>query len=207
MTLTALSAVAPGGRAQTISAIVARTGVGTDSPHEGTYRYLEFFQLHGPWIIPDLGALDFYHSNYRELFAGGGRTIYADSHVIWLGELFFAQAVGSAAHEARYLWPWTQLDVRIVPRLSGQVVYFTYIPLNNAAHLQHLLERAKLELAPGKAWKIGVGYAGYQYSGSHWQNRPFVTSTAKTRAGSFELWLQRMPDGGQLQLRYQLFWQ
>ena len=68
--LTALGAMAPRARAQSSSALIARTGVRTDSPHAGTYRYLEFYHASGPWILPDVGALDFYSANYVELFAG-----------------------------------------------------------------------------------------------------------------------------------------
>lgn len=63
---------------------------------------------------------------------------------------------------ARCLWPWTLLDVRFTPALTGEVVYFPYLPLNSSAHFQHVLERAKVELAPGKTWKFGAGYGAYQ---------------------------------------------
>ena len=192
--------------AATSSFLIGRTGIRTDSPHVGTYRYLEFFQARGNWILPDLGAIDFYHSNYRELFVGAGRTLYNSKQVTWVAELYFAQATGSAAQSARYLWPWTLVDVRFTPQLTGEIVYFPYIPLNQSAHVQHVLERAKVEYAPSKAWKVGAGYGAYQYSGQSWQNKPFVTTTLSTAAGSFELWLQKMPDGGQVQLRYQFVW-
>jgi hypothetical protein len=103
-----------------------------------------------------LGAIDFYHSNYRELFVGAGRTLYNSRQVTWLEELYFAQATGSAAQSARYVWPWTLVDIRFTPQLTGEIVYFPYIPLNHSAHVQHVLERAKVEYAPSKAWKFGV---------------------------------------------------
>ena len=202
--LTAFLATAA--HAQTASFLIARTGVRTDSSHAGTYRYLEFFQARGDWILPDVGALDFYHDSYRELFVGGGRTLYNGKRVTWVAELYFAQAVGSAAQSARYLWPWTLVDVRFTPQLTSEIVYFSYVPLTSAAHFQHVLERAKVEYAPSKTWKLGAGYGGYQYSGQAWQNKPFVTTTVSTRVGSFEFWLQKMPGGGQVQLRYQLGW-
>lgn len=192
--------------AQTTSFLIARTGIRTDSPHVGTYHYLEFFQTRGDWVLPDVGSLDFSHSVYRELFAGAGRVLYNSKHVTWVEELYFAQAVGRAAQSARYLWPWTLVDIRLAPALSSEIVYFPYVPLNSAAHFQHVLERAKVEYAPVKTWKIGAGYGAYQYSGLGWQSRPFVTTTFNTSVGSFELWLQKMPDGGQVQLRYQLAW-
>ncbi len=97
-------------------------------------------------------------------------------------------------------------DVRFSSRLTGEVVYFPYIRLNRSAHFQHVLERAKVEYAPSKAWKLGAGYGAYQYGGQPWQNKPFVTTTLGTNVGSFEFWLQKMPGGAQVQLRYQLTW-
>lgn len=206
MLATLLSTVAIAAPGQGVSAIIARTGISTDSPHDGTYRYLEFFQARGDWVLPDFGAIDFFHSNYHELFVGGGRTLHNGKHVTWVEELYFAQAIGSASQSARYLWPWTLVDVRFTPRLTGEVVYFPYVPLNSSAHFQHVLERAKVEYGPSARWKFGAGYGAYQFSGQPWQNKPFVTTTVRTGVGSFELWLQKMPVGGQVQLRYQLMW-
>lgn len=207
---TALSGVARTAFAQgppaTTSVLIARTGIRTDAPRVGTSRYLEFFQARGDWVFPDVGALDFYHDAYRELFVGGGRTLYNSDKVTWVEELYFAQAVGSAAQHARYLWPWTLVDVRFTPRLSSEIVYFPYVPLNRAAHVQHVLERAKAEYAPTRTWKFGAGYGAYQFSGQAWQHKPFITTTLSTTVGSFELWLQKMPEGGQVQLRYQFAW-
>jgi hypothetical protein len=150
--------------------------------------------------------LDFYHSNYREFFVGAGHVLYNSKHVTWVEEIYFAQATGSAARSARYLWPWTLLDVRFTSKLRSEVVYFPYVPLNSSAHIQHVLERAKVEYAPSKTWKLGAGYGGYQFAGLAWQSKPFVTTTFNTRLGSLELWFQRIPDGSQVQLRYQLAW-
>ena len=185
---------------------MARTGVRTDAPHVGTYRYLEFFQARGDWVLPDFGALDFYHVTYREFFLGAGRTVYNSKTITWVEELYFAQATGSLAQSARYLWPWTMVDVRFMSQLTGEVVYFPYVPLNRSARFQHVLERAKVEYAPSKGWKLGAGYGAYQYRGQPWQSKPFVTTTFSTNVGSFEFWLQKMPGGAQVQLRYQLVW-
>lgn len=201
-----LAGAAAAAAAQSTSFFIARTGIRTDAPHVGTYHYLEFFQTRGEWVLPDVGALDFAHDSYRELFVGAGRTLYNGKQITWVGELYFAQAVGSASRSARYLWPWTLLDVRFTPALTGEVMYFPYVPLNGAAHFQHVLERAKVEYAPSKTWKFGAGYGAYQYTGLAWQHEPFVTTTFTTRVGEFEFWLQRMPGGGQVQLRYQLVW-
>ena len=161
----ALSGVAATARAQsspaTTSFLIARTGVRTDAPLVGTYRYLEFFQARGDWVLPDFGALDFYHDTYREFFLGAGRTLYHSTAVTWVEELYFAQATGSLAQSARYLWPWTMVDVRFMSQLTGEVVYFPYVPLNRSAHFQHVLERAKVEsqvqLRYQLAWHSGGG--------------------------------------------------
>lgn len=188
------------------SFLIARTGVTTDAPPVGTYHYVEFFHTSGDWVYPDVGAVDFAHGGYRELFVGGGRTVYNSKAVTWIAELYFAQAVGSAAQGARYVWPWTLIDLRFTPQLTLEAVYFPYVPLDHAAHVQHVLERAKVEFAPSKTWKLGAGYGAYQYGGQAWQNKPFVTTTVNTRLGSFELWLQKLLGSGQVQLRYQLMW-
>jgi hypothetical protein len=144
----ALSGVAATVHAQdapaTASFRMARTGVRTDAPQVGTYRYLEFFQARGDWVLPDIGALDFYHDNYREFFIGAGRTLYNSKAVTWVEELYFAQATGSLAQSARYLWPWTMVDVRFASHLTGEVVYFPYVPLNRSAGAAALPARLAL---------------------------------------------------------------
>ncbi len=190
----------------TTNLFFARTGVRLDAPHEGTYRYLEFMQIRGNWILPDFGALDFYHGDYRELFVGAGRTLYNSKKVTWAEELYFVQATGPAAKRARYLWPWTLVDIRFTPKLTSEIVYFPYVPLNHSARIQHVLERAKLEYALNKTWKMGGGYGAYKYGGQSWQNKPFITVTRNTGFGSFEFWLQKMPGGAQVQVRYFLAW-
>ena len=58
----------------TTSILIARTGESFQSPHVGTYHLVEFFQLRGKWIYPDVGYIDFGTNNYHEVFVGGGRT-------------------------------------------------------------------------------------------------------------------------------------
>ncbi|HZI21845.1 MAG TPA: hypothetical protein VFD76_04990 [Gemmatimonadales bacterium] len=200
---TALTVAAATAHAQVASLLIARSGIRTDSPHVGTYHFLELFQTRGDWVFPDLGAVDFSHDTYRELFAGAGRTLYNGKQVTWVEELYFVQATGPAARSARYLWPWTLVDVRFTSQLTSEVVYFPYVPLNGSAHIQHVLERAKAEYAPSHAWKLGAGYGAYQYGGQPWQNRPFVTTTFSTSVGAFEFWVQKLPGGAQVQVRYQ----
>ena len=186
----------------TVSILVARSGIRTDAPHVDTYRYVEFFQLRGKLIYPDFGYLDFGNGKYRELFVGAGGTLYQSRRTMIAEELYFVQATGPNAKSARYLWPWTLVDFAITPKLTTEAVYFPYVPLNKSAQLQHVIERAKVEYAFAKNWKVGGGYAAYKADGGDWQNKPMLTTTVKTKAGSFELWLQKMPGGGQVQCRY-----
>ncbi len=189
----------------TTTIFLARTGVRLDSPHVGTYHYLEFIQLRGKWVYPDVGYIDFGKNNYREVFAGGGRTLRDSKRMTLVGELFYDQSFGPAARGARYLVPWTMLQFRFTPKFTNETVYFVYLPLNDSARIQQVPERTKFEYALKKPWKVGAGYGGYKYGDAGWQHKPFVTTTLSTRAGAFELWLQKMPGGAQVQFRYMLF--
>ena len=130
---------------------------------------------------------------------GAGRTLYNSKRLTWTEELYFVQATGPASKSARYLWPWTLVQFRFTPKL-----YFPYLPLNSSARIQHVLERSKFEYAVTKSWHVGVGYGGYKFADSEWQHKPFLTTTLSTHAGGFELWLQKLPGGAQVQLRYAL---
>ena len=190
-------------QAQTTDFVIARTGVTTDSPHVGTYHYLEFFQARGKWICPDVGYVDFATSSYREVFIGAGRTLRDSKRILLIEELYFDQSFGPAAKNARYLQPWTLLQIHLTPKWTSHTVCFPYLPLNNSARIQHVLEHTKVEYTINKTWKVGGGYAGYKYGDDNWQNKPLATTTISTREGSFEFWLQKMPGGAQVQLRYE----
>ena len=183
---------------------MARAGENLSGPYVGTIHYLEFFQIRKKWIYPDIGYVDFSHGNYRELFIGGGRTLYDGKFATWDQELLYVQAMGPAAASARYLQPWSMLRVRFTPKWTNETVYFAYFPLNDSAHIHHVFERVKFEYAPKKRWKIGVGYAGVKLQGVPWVNKPLITTTISTRAGAFEFWLQRIPGGEQVEVRYEL---
>ncbi|MBS1841605.1 MAG: hypothetical protein JSS69_00930 [Acidobacteria bacterium] len=170
----------------------------------GTYHFLELLQFRGNWIYPDVGYIDFAHGNYRELFVGAGRTLHKGKRLTLTEELYFVQATGPAAKSARYLWPWTLVQLRFTRKFTSETLYFPYLPLNNSGHIQHVLERSKFEYAVTESWQVGVGYGGYKFADSEWQHKPFLTTTLSTRAGAFELWLQKLPDGAQIQLRYAL---
>ena len=161
--LSAFAQDAPKTSSPITSILVARTGIRTDAPHVGTYHYMEFFQLHGKLIWPDVGVVDYGHGNYRELFTGAGGTILSNKKIFVAEELYFAQATGSGAKNARYLWPWTLVDYHFGPKLTGEAVYFPYIPLNQSARVQHVIERAKIDYAVNKTVKVGGGYGAYKY--------------------------------------------
>ncbi len=188
----------------TKSFFLARTGESLEAPQIAKIHYLEFFQVRGKWIYPDVGYVDFGHGNYREFFIGGGRTLYESRYASWDQELLYVQAAGSAAGSAKYLQPWSMLQVHFTPKLSSETVYFAYFPLNDSAGFHQVIERCKLEYAVQKRWKIGAGYAGANAPGGPWLNKPLLTTTVSTKAGAFEVWLQKIPGGEQVELRYAL---
>ncbi len=192
--------------------LVARLNAGVDTDffaraamsNVASYHFLEVVQTRGRLVLPDFGYVDFGHSNYRELFGGGGSVICPGKYLTWIQEAYFVRAVGPAAKGAAYIQPWSFVGYSIPhTKLVGQTVYFIYLPLNTAARIQHVLDRAKLEYEFNR-FKLGAGYAGYKFDGSPWQNKPFLTCTVKTgRAGSFEFWAQRLPGNSwQAQVRY-----
>jgi hypothetical protein len=190
--------------APTKTFFMARTGESVDTPHIGIIHYLEFFQIRKKWIYPDIGYVDFAHGNYREFFIGGGRTLYDSKFATWDQELLYLQAIGPAARSAAYLQPWSMLRVRFTPKFTSETVYFLYLPLNDSARFHQVIERAKIEYHLKKRWKIGAGYAGTKPVGGRWTNKPLITTTVSTRAGAFEFWLQKIPSGAQVEVRYAL---
>jgi len=189
----------------TTTIVVARTGLRTDAPHTGTYHLLEVLQFRGRWIFPDVGYIDFANNKYREIFGGVGQTLYNGEKLMVAEILYYTQAVGPAAKSAMYLQPWTQVRFHFTRKFSNETVYFPYLPLNKAARVQHVLERTKFEYTLNKTWKVGAGYSGYKYGDDQWQNKPLITTTLSTKKeGALEFWLQKVPGGGQIQIRYTL---
>jgi hypothetical protein len=188
----------------TKSFFLARTGKRVTAPDIEIIHYLEFFQIRKKWIHPDIGYVDFAHDNYREFFIGGGRTLYDGRFATWDQELLYLQATGPAARSASYLQPWSMLRVQLAPKLTSEMVYFLYLPLNDTARFHQVIERAKLEYALENRWKIGAGYAGTKPVGGRWLNKPFLTMTISTKAGAFEFWLQKISGGEQVEARYAL---
>jgi hypothetical protein len=192
---------------KTATIVIARWGERAESPPTNNYHYAEFFQVRGRWIYPDIGYVDFGHNNYREFYVGGGYTFVNGKYVTAVGELLYEHALGPGTHNDRWLVPWTLLQVRITPKLSGEASYFAYAPLSSTAIVQHVLERSKLEYKMKSRWKIGAGYAGKKAENNPWQNKPFLTTTFITKEGDLEFWLQRLPQNVlQVEFRYKLFY-
>jgi hypothetical protein len=190
---------------KTATIVMARWGERTESPAINTYHFMELFQVHGRWVYPDIGYVDFGHNNYREFFVGGGYTFLNSKHVTAVGELLYEQALGPSTHNDRWVVPWTIMQYRITPKLCGEASYFAYAPLSSTAIVQHVLERAKMEYRIKSRWKIGAGYAGKKSTNNSWQNKPFLTTTFITKEGDVEFWLQRLPQNIlQVQVRYKL---
>jgi len=189
--------------AETTTVVLAREGQRFSPQSTATLHYLEGFQIRHRWVLPDVGYIDFGHGDYREVFMGGGYTLFDGKRVSLVEEGLFVQASGSGANQARYAMPWTMLQLHLTDKFSGEAVYFPYIPLNNSGRKQHVLERAKVERKIANRWKAGAGLGGYKFADQAWSNRPFITTTFSTRWGDWEFWLQRLPENKpQFQIRY-----
>ena len=186
-------------RAQ-VTVAIARAGIDDGF----TYRYAQVFHDRAGWVFPDVGYIDFGGSDYREFFAGFGRTFVRTPKAMVVGEAYYLQAFGSASRSEKYVLPWVLVALRLTERVSSETVYFPYVPLTAAGQFQHVLERSKIEYSVGRV-KVGGGYGAYDSTGIEWQHRPFVTATVSPpRLGDFEVWLQRLPGRGvQVQIRYQ----
>jgi hypothetical protein len=187
-----------------LSIYIVRTGEQLQAPHVLTYRLVEYAQMRGRWIYPDVGYYDAGHGDDRQWFVGAGPEMFHGERATWTQEIYFSQEMGSAAHNQRTLWIWPVLDLRFTPRLTSQTALIDTVPLNQAARWGFEVDRSKLEYALRPHWQAGAGYSASICAGNAWQNKPFLTTTVTNRAGAWEFWLQRMPGGGQLQVRYGL---
>jgi hypothetical protein len=195
-------------REPTTTLFFARTGESTGEsllgPYTAAIHYLEFLQIRNRWILPDIGYINFGHGNYHEYYVGGGRSLIENRYTSFDQELLYLGTAGSAAGGAKYLQPWSMLRVRFTPKFTNETVYFLYLPVNHSARFHQVLERAKFEYALQRHWKIGAGYAGVKLPGAFLINKPLLTTTISTKAGAFEFWLQKVPGGAEVQLRYAL---
>jgi len=193
-----------GWREPAASSYTVRTGEHLRAPYVQTYRLVEYSQQRGRWILPDFGDYDFGQGGERLLFTGVGAEFHPGKRVVLTQIVYFSQALGPGSHAARYIWVWPVLDVNIAPRLKAEAVAYPTIPLNRAADAGFDLDRAKLEYALRPRFTLGLGYSASECASTGWQNKPFLTTTISTRAGAFEFWLQKIPAGEQIQVRYQL---
>jgi hypothetical protein len=169
------------------------------------YRLVEYLRTYGSWVAWDCGYIDFAETKiYRETFCAVGKTLHDTKRLTWLEELYFTQASGPDAHGARYLQPWTYVQVRFAGKFDAEAVYFPYLPLNSSGLFQHVLDRAKLEYHIGRNWKVGLGYAMSKAANQPRQDKPFFIVTQVTKQfGTVELWApQLIPNGAQVQMRY-----
>lgn len=185
-----------------LSIYIVRTGEQLQAPHVPTYHMVEFVQMRGRWIVPDVGYDDGGHTDDRQWFAGAGAELYHGEHATFSQELYVTQEEGSAAHNQRTMWVWPVLDLRFTPRLTSQTVAYPTLPLNRSAQWGFAVDRSKLEYAFRPHFQAGAGYSSSKSPGTPWTNKPFLTTTLTNRTGAWEFWLERMPGGGQIQLRY-----
>lgn len=197
--LFAVPAMAQDAPKATDTYLIARTATG-----KARYNYVEAIWQKGRIILFDVGYIDFGKtSQYREVLIGGGGVLIDSKKVVLIGEAYLDQAFGPTSGHATYFVPWAILIVHPTSKVNTEITYFPYLPLNKAGSIQHVLEQAKTEYDFGR-FKIGAGYAGYQFRKDAWESRPFITTTLKAGSfGNLELWLQRLPGNHLVaQVRY-----
>jgi len=171
---------------------------------DGAYHLVEAIHQRGRVIPLDVGYIDFDQpALYREMWIGGGGVPLQGPKGLLITEGLLARAFGEHGAQALYFQPYFFGVYRLAPKLPFETSYFAYLPLNEAATVQHLLERAKLEYDFAR-FKVGAGYSAYRFGSEAWRHKPFITGTLKAGPlGNVELWLQRVP-GAQVavQVRY-----
>jgi len=187
-----------------VSTLVLRTGEPLQATHKLTYELVEFSQQRGRWIAPDIGIYGSSDESDKLIFAGAGAEFLFRGKIDYTQILYISQAVGPGAHGARTLWIWPVLDVNLTPRWMSEVVVYPTIPLNGAAEAGFDIDRAKLQYAFTRRFSAGAGYSASIYENCAWKNKPLATATYFSRAGSVEFWLERIPAGAQVQVRYTL---
>ena len=187
-----------------VTTYLVRTGEQFQAPHVLTYRMVEWEQQRGRWTLPDLGGYQSSGTEEKLLFFGAGVDLHPGKKALLTQEAYFVQSAGPGSRGARSFWIWPILDLNFTPRLSAEAVAYPTIPLNRAAQPGFDIDRTKVEFMARPKLTVGAGYSSSKCQGNAWQNKPFLTATVLTRPGSFEFWLQRIPGGGQLQMRYKL---
>ena len=175
-----------------------------NAPHRLSYRLVEWSQMRGKMIFPDIGYYDSGYGKDQIWFAGAGGDFIQNKRFSWEQEFYFAQGMGPESRNQRSLWVWTVFDVSLPHRFSVQAVTYPSIPLNHAQRLGFDVDRIKVERRLSPHWRAGLGYTGGICASRTWQNSTFATITRTTRAGNFEFWLQQASAGTQAQVRYLL---
>jgi hypothetical protein len=175
-----------------------------NAPHRLSYRLVEWSQMRGKMIFPDIGYYDSGYGKDQIWFAGAGGDFIQNKRFSWEQEFYFAQEAGPGSSQGRSAWVWSVFDFTLPRHSYLQAVMYPSIPLNRAQRFGFDVDRIKAEHRLGSHWVAGVGYTGGICASRQWQNSPFATVTRKTRAGNFEVWLQRVPGGSQAQVRYLL---
>lgn len=187
-----------------VSTLVVRTGEPLQAPHKLTYELVEFSQQRGRWVVPDIGIYGSRDESDKLLFAGAGAEFLFRRKIDYTQIFYISQAIGPGSHGARTFWIWPVLDVNFTPRWMSEVVVYPTIPLNRAAEAGFDIDRAKLQYAFTRRFSAGAGYSASIYEKCSWQNKPLATATYFSPRGSIEFWLERIPDGAQIQIRYTL---
>jgi hypothetical protein len=182
---------------------VFRTGEQLQGPQVLTYRLFEYSLQAGHRILPDIGYYDTGGLSDRIIFGGGG-VEYKNRHIDYTQILYAAEETGPSAHHQRTLWIWPVIDSTYTPRLTSEVALYPTIPINHAARWGFDIDRAKMEYAFGPHFKAGAGLSACVGATTSWTNKPLATATFTNRGGAWEFWLERMPGGAQIQLRYSL---
>lgn len=183
---------------------VVRAGEQLQTPHILTYRVFEWEHMRGRWIAPDLGYYDSGYGQDQVWIAGGGAVLTDKSRIELEQEIYLSQEAGSQSQNRRSLWLWSELNLQLSRRLSAQVAVYPTIPLDQAQRWGYDIDRAKIEWRTNQHWIVGAGYNAGICNKRTWQNRPFLTVTRNSSVGNVEMWLQSVPGGAQLQLRYML---
>jgi len=186
------------------STYVFRTGEQLQGSHKLSYRLTEYSLQHGRWVLPDVGYYDVGELKDRIFFAGGGAEVIHNNRLVWTQILYVAEEAGSAAHHERTFWVWPVLDANLGNHVTAEVALYPTVPLNRAARWSFDVDRAKVEYRVAPHLKVGPGYNACVGADSSWTNKPFATATISNREGDWEFWLQRVPGGAQVQLRFSL---
>lgn len=183
---------------------VVRTGQRMQAPMAATYRLIEYSQQRGRWIVPDVGYYDIGHTRSEIWFAGAGFEMRPNRHIDWTQIFYIAQTAGREAHNERMFWIWPVVDVAFNPRWSAEAVVYPTIPLNRSQRWGLDVDRVKLEYRMKPHMRAGLGLKAATGGGMGWERDPFLTMTCLRDKRNVEFWVQRIPDGAAVQVRYQI---